>query len=122
MPKNIFLSWGAARGDLAVDGDFVNFWRISLGSEFMKKNIEVVASNVLEYCKGGKNYPSLDPKKGRCRGGVWFQKGHLPAPANIVTKQHETLVKQCIKFATRAFKIKFSLSLQKMKFKFFEVF
>ena len=106
VPKNIFLSWGAARGDFAVDGDFVNFWKLSLGSKFMKKNIEVVASDILQYCKGGKNYMSLDPRKGLCRGGVWFKKGHLPAPTNIVAQQQQTLVKECIKFAARASKSK----------------
>jgi len=100
VPKNVFLSWGAASGDLAVDGDFVDLWRLSISSDFMKKQIEIVALNIQKLCKGGKFYSGLDASKGICQGGAWMRAEHL-GPSIISSTHEKLLVKRCINFAKR---------------------
>ena len=106
VPKNVFLCWGAAMGELVVEGDFVDFWRLKIGSDFMKKDIEALARDVLGYCKGGKMYTGLDPSMGRCRGGVWINKGHL-GPSAISAEQKQELMQKCITFAGKALRSNF---------------
>ena len=103
VPKNIFLSWASATGDLATEGDFVKFWRYKIALDFMEKDIHTVASEVLVDCRGGKNYIGLDPKKGLCKGGVWEwrQDGHL-GPSNVNIENKKALIKSCINFAKKA--------------------
>ena len=101
MPKNVFLTWGSAKGDLAGERDFVKFWRYKIATDFMKKDINTVASDVLVDCKGGRTYSGLDPRKGVCKGGVWEVKGHL-GPSNATPERQRNLIKACIAFAMKA--------------------
>ena len=101
VPKNVYLSWGAATGDLAIDGDFVEQWRLAIASDFLREPIEIVAYHVLTRCKGGKNYSGLDKRKGVCKGGTWVKKGHL-APSEAIAKREKDLVQNCIFFAKKA--------------------
>jgi len=103
VPQNIFLSWGSSKGELAVDGDFVQFWRYKIATDFTEKRIELVAAEVLSGCRGGKNYCGLDPRQGACINGIWEQKGHL-GPSIITPQQTQALIKRCIVFARRAFR------------------
>ena len=47
VPQNIFLSWGSSKGELAVEEDFVQFWRYKIATDFTEKRIETVAAEVL---------------------------------------------------------------------------
>jgi len=101
VPKNVFLTWGSAKGDLAGERDFVKFWRYKIATDFMKKDINTVASDVLVDCKGGRTYSGLDPRKGVCKGGVWEVTGHL-GPSNTNPERQRDLIKSCIAFAMKA--------------------
>ena len=101
VPKNVFLTWGSAKGDLAGERDFVKFWRYKIATDFMKKDINTVASDVLVDCKGGRTYSGLDPRKGVCKGGVWEVTGHL-GPSNATPERQRDLIKSCIAFAMKA--------------------
>ena len=69
----------------------------------MKKDISTVANEVVVECKGGRNYPGLDPRKGICKGGVWEKRGHL-GPSNITPEREQAVIQECIAFASRALK------------------
>ena len=103
VQRNIYLSWSAATGKIAMDGTFVEQWRLAIPSEFMRDHLGTVADNILMRCKSGKNYPGLDPSRGKCRGGVWIQRGHL-GPKRITEEAPQALMKKCIFFAKRALK------------------
>ena len=80
----------------------MNMWRYKIPTEFMEKDISMVAKEVLVECKGGRNYSGLDARKGMCKAGIWEVKGHL-GPSKMTSHGKEALVKQCMKFAKRAF-------------------
>ena len=102
VPKNIYLSWGAATGDLASDGDFVEHWRFAIATDFNREPVEVVGFEIAIRCKGGKNYSGLDKSTGSiCKGGVWIEPSHL-APSRVTEKAQKELIQSCIDFAKRA--------------------
>jgi len=103
VQRNIYLSWSAAMGEYAMDGTFVEQWRLAIAYEFMQNHVGTVAENILFRCKNGKNYSGLDPGKGKCRAGVWVQQGHL-GPKKIIQQSSQALMKKCIYFAKRALK------------------
>ena len=111
VPNNIFLSWGAGSGDLAVEGDFVKLWRYKLATDFMKQDIVAVANEVLLECKGGRIYSGLDARRGMCKAGVWTTKGHL-GPTNVRPESKQGLIKKFIKFAKRVRKGSDSSNIQ----------
>ena len=84
-----------------MEEDFVKFWRYKLPIDFMEKDLNTVAAEVLLDCKGGKNYGGLDPKKGVCRAGVWKLKKQL-GPTKINPERRKALIKECIRFAKKA--------------------
>ena len=104
VPRNILLHWGAAAGDLALEGDFVEQWRLAIASDFMKHSIERLAVDIKRRCKGGKYYSGLDGKN-VCKGGVWIQSAHL-GPSAATSKSKHDLIKGCIAFAIKALKKK----------------
>jgi len=105
-PNNIFLSWGSAAGELAIDDDmgFVNTWRKNIAADFYTDNIVKIADEVHRGCKIGKFHNGLDPNKGQCVNGVWASKKHLPLPTVVRTKAEKDSLNKCIEFAKRAAK------------------
>jgi len=102
VPKNIYLSWGAATGDLALDGAFVEQWRFAIATDFNREPVEVVGFEIVTRCKGGKNYSGLDKSKGGVyKGGVWVPPDHL-APSKVTAKRKKELIQDCIDFAKKA--------------------
>ena len=102
VPKNIYLSWGAATGDIALDGNFVEQWRFAIATDFNLEPVEVVGFEVVTRCKGGKNYSALDKSKGGVyKGGIWVAPDHL-GPSRVTVKRKEELIQSCIDFAKRA--------------------
>ena len=99
-PNNIFLSWGSAAGEKAIDDDigFVNTWRKNIAADFDTDNIVQIADEVHRGCKIGKSDNGLDPNKGPCVNGVWASKKHLPV-ADVYTKAEKDYLRECINWA-----------------------
>jgi len=100
-PNNIFLSWGSAAGELAIDDDmgFVNTWRKNIAADFDTDNIVQIADEVHRGCKIGKFHNGLDPNKGQCVNGVWASKKHLPTV--VYPQVVKDALKKCIDWAKK---------------------
>lgn len=105
-PNNIFLSWGSAAGELAIDDDmgFVNTWRKNIAADFDTDNIVQIADEVHRGCKIGKFHNGLDPNKGQCVNGVWASKKHLPTV--VYPQVVKDALKKCIDWAKKNCKSK----------------